>query len=224
MQTGPASDEQWKRLRADIGRLVARRVPSSDDVEDVVQEVLIRVWRHRASLRDDERFGSWLSRVAYNAVVDHLRSLGRLAPVLNEQALSEIPAGPSGPPADFEGVRELIAAVLQPFVDQLPPRYRETLTLSELEGLPHAAIAERLSLSVSGVKSRVQRGRELLKELLERCCQFALDARGAPISCTVRPDGVLPPGCCATGAGNSAEERVGCVRVSASDATDARSR
>ena len=51
-------------------------------------------------------------------------------------------------------------------------------------------------MSVSAVKSRVQRGREHLRQMLERCCEIALDARGAPMSCELRPDGILPPGCC----------------------------
>jgi RNA polymerase sigma-70 factor (ECF subfamily) len=86
--------------------------------------------------------------------------------------------------------------VLRPFIAACPAAYRETLILSELDGLPHAAIAQRLGLSVSAVKSRVQRGREHLRQLLERCCEIALDARGAPMSCEMRPDGVLPAGCC----------------------------
>jgi hypothetical protein len=50
-------------------------------------------------------------------------------------------------------------------------------------------------LSVSGAKSRVQR--KELKAMLERCCEIALDARGTPVSCEMRPDGILPLGCCA---------------------------
>jgi hypothetical protein len=62
-----------------------------------------------------------------------------------------------------------------------------------------AVIAGRLGLSVSGVKSRVQRGRELLRQMLERCCQIALDARGAPMGCELKPDADVPPGCCTNG-------------------------
>jgi RNA polymerase sigma-70 factor (ECF subfamily) len=103
--------------------------------------------------------------------------------------------------------KDLIAAVLRPFVAQLPPSYREVVLLSELDELPHAVVAERLGMSVSGVKSRVQRGRAQLRQLLERCCQIALDARGAPASCELRPDGVIPPGCCRDGCESSNEPR-----------------
>ena len=189
----PASADQWKRLRTDVGRLVARRVASAADVEDVVQEVLIRVWRHGGRLRHDERFGAWLSRVVTNAVIDHMRSRSS-HPRAHDDATLEVAAASGEPPS----AHELIAAVLRPFVDQLSPRYREVIKLSELDGWSHASIAGRLSLSLSGVKSRVQRGRKQLRTLLERCCAFALDARGAPMSCAIRSDAKLPPGCCAS--------------------------
>jgi RNA polymerase sigma-70 factor (ECF subfamily) len=195
-----ASREQWGRLRSDVSRLVARRLPTRADVEDVVQEVLLRVWKHGARLRDGERFGAWLSRVAYTAAADHLRARQRF-PVTRYDVEDEVdarqtPDDPSSPGEDGPEAKALIAAVLRPFIAACPSPYRETLVLSELDGLSHAAIAEKLGLSVSAVKSRVQRGREQLRQMLERCCEIALDARGAPMSCQLRPDGVLPPGCC----------------------------
>jgi RNA polymerase sigma-70 factor (ECF subfamily) len=191
-----APDHDWSRLRTDVGRLVAHRVPTRADVEDVVQDVLLRVWRHGDDLRDGERFGAWLSRVAHTAAADHMRDRQR----------HPVPRYPSDPAADAADTsspgagdgpeaKALIAAVLRPFVERLPDTYREAVVLSELDGLPHAVVAERLGLSVSGVKSRVQRGRAQLRAMLERCCEIALDARGAPVGCEVRPDGNPPAGC-----------------------------
>jgi RNA polymerase sigma-70 factor (ECF subfamily) len=192
--SAPVSDEQWRRLRADVGELVGRRVAGAD-VDDVVQEVLLRVWRHGGDLREDERFAGWLSRVVLSAAMDQLRSRQR-------HPLARYEVGDSV--AESEGMQDgggeakaLIAAVLRPFVDALPVAYREAIALSELEGLPYAEIGGRLGITVSGVKSRIQRGRLQLKEMLHRCCKIALDARGAPVSCDPRPDGVVPAGCCA---------------------------
>jgi RNA polymerase sigma-70 factor (ECF subfamily) len=191
------SREQWGQLRADVSRLVAHRLPTRADVEDVVQEVLLRVWKHGARVRDGERFGAWLSRVAYTAAADHMRArqrhpVSRYEPTAGDEA----PEAPSDTGEEGPEAKELIAAVLRPFIAALPPRYREAVALSELEGHSHAAIAERLGVSVSAVKSRVQRGRDQLRQMLERCCEIGLDARGAPVSCELRPDGRLPPGCC----------------------------
>jgi RNA polymerase sigma-70 factor (ECF subfamily) len=206
----PASAHHWAQLRADIGRLVGRRLPTGADVEDVVQDVLLRVWRHSDTLRDGERFGPWLGRIASTAAADHMRARQRHPlprfPVAAEAetASSEETTGAVDPEPDAKG---RIAAALRPFIAALPAVYHDAVRLSELEGQPHAVIAERLGLSVSGVKSRVQRGRKELKAMLERCCEIALDARGAPVSCEVRPDGVLPPGCCPEPIGPTCERR-----------------
>jgi RNA polymerase sigma-70 factor (ECF subfamily) len=190
----PASREQWTQLRADVGRLVARRLPGPADVEDVVQDVLLRVWRHGESLRDDERFGAWLARIARTATADHLRSRQRhpLARFSSGEA-----GGDSDPPVEEdESVKNLVATTLRPFVEGLPEPYRAALLLSEFDGLPYPVLAKRLGISVSGVKSRVQRGRSLLRAALERCCAIGLDARGTPVSCEPRASGSAPPGCC----------------------------
>jgi RNA polymerase sigma-70 factor (ECF subfamily) len=196
----PGTTDQWQQLMADVGRLVAGRVPTRADVDDVVQEVLLRVWRHGKDLKNEERFGSWLSRIAYTATADHMRKRQRHPVRTVEPDQSAAPAQDGPLPEEAESQpKVLIADVLRPFVEALPSRYRVAVTLSELDGLSHAAVAERLGLSVSGVKSRVQRGREQLRRLLERCCQIALDARGAPLSCEIKPGAAVPPGCCENG-------------------------
>jgi RNA polymerase sigma-70 factor (ECF subfamily) len=191
-----ATDQQWRQLGADVGRLVARRLPTSAEVEDVVQEVLLRVWRQGGELADEERFGAWLARVAYNTAADYMRGRRRHPLPRHESREDDTPAPSAAPTASEPEAKEMIALVLRPFIEALPATYREAVALSELEELPHAAIAARLGLSVTAVKSRVRRGRAELRRMLERCCAIALDPRHAPISCEPRPDGVVPPGCC----------------------------
>jgi RNA polymerase sigma-70 factor (ECF subfamily) len=67
---------------------------------------------------------------------------------------------------------------LPELIDDLPATYRDAVRLHEIEGLSQQAVADRLGLSLSGAKSRVQRGRERLRAELERCCSFELDRRG----------------------------------------------
>jgi RNA polymerase sigma-70 factor (ECF subfamily) len=96
---------------------------------------------------------------------------------------------------DADGGEEL-ASYIALFVVMLPSPYREALTLTELEGLTQREAAERLGISVSGMKSRVQRGRLLLRELLEGCCDIALDARGHVMSYEPRERCQPPEWCC----------------------------
>lgn len=86
----------------------------------------------------------------------------------------------------------LLASYVAPFVAMLASPYREALTLTELEGLTQKQAAEMLGISVSGMKTRVQRGRRELRRVLEDCCSIALDARGRVISCEPRADGKIP--------------------------------
>jgi len=181
--------DAWGDLDAKLRPFVARRVRSPMDVDDVVQDVFLRMQRGVASLRDEERFGPWVYQVARSAIADHHRSALR-HPVSDAVAAEEeVPA----PDAEVEGsAAQDLASYAAVFVAMLPSPYREALTLTELEGLTQREAAAMLGISLSGMKSRVQRGRQQLREALEACCRIALDARGGVVSCEPRPDGMLP--------------------------------
>lgn len=189
----PSARGAWRELEAKLRPFIARRVRAEVDVDDVMQDVFLRMQRGLAELRDDERFGPWVYRVARSAIVDHQRSASRHRVVagddLDDQALDV---------EDDDGrtVAEELASYLAPFVAMLPSPYREALTLVELEGIAQNQAAEMLGISVSGMKSRVQRGRARLRKALEDCCHIALDARGHVMSCEPRQDGCSPGGCC----------------------------
>lgn len=181
-------------LEARLRPFVARRLRRQADVDDVMQDVFLRMQRGLGGLRDDELFGPWVHRVAASAVVDHLRREAR-HPVASSDGLVEEPCAVDDDD-EVELARRDLASALAPFVAMLPTPYREALTLTELEGMTQREAADMLGLSLSGMKSRVQRGRALLREALFDCCHIALDARGRVVSCEPRPDGKLPEGCC----------------------------
>jgi RNA polymerase sigma-70 factor, ECF subfamily len=178
----------WQELDAKLRPFVARRVRSPADVDDVVQDVFLRIQRGASAIRDTDRFGPWVYRVARSAIVDHHRTAAR-NPLAREDAPEE-----SGSITSEEetGAEEELAAYVAKFVAMLPSPYREALTLTELEGVSQKDAAAMLGISVSGMKSRVQRGREQLREALEACCNIALDVRGHVVSCEPRPDGRIP--------------------------------
>lgn len=187
------NERAWRELEAKLRPFVARRVPSASDADDVLQEVLMRIQRGVAALRDEQRFGPWVYQVARSAVIDHLRSSTRQplpvgdAPEPERQETFEDDAGT---------VEREVAGYAALFVSLLPSPYREALTLTELEGLTQQQAAEMLGISLSGMKSRVQRGRQKLRAALEDCCHIALDARRRVVGCEPRADGKLPDGCC----------------------------
>lgn len=181
-----AYDVLGERLRAFVGR----RVPAVE-VDDVVQDVFVRMLRGVEGLRDEERFGPWVYRVARSAIADSQRARAR-HPLPREAehdaALADDAAiDPSELDADTAPPDARLAAAAAALVALLPSPYREALTLTEIDGLTQKAAAEQVGISLSGMKSRVQRGRERLRTLLHLCCEIALDARGHVIACESRP-------------------------------------
>lgn len=175
--TRSAHRELEQRLRP----FVARRVASSD-VDDVLQDVFVRLHRALPELRDEERFGAWMYRVAKSAVAEHHRKRARHP--LTQGEPEDVAAPLDG---DDEAAGECaLAGYLVPLIARLPSPYREALTLTELEGMTQHAASEMLGLSVSGMKSRVQRGREKLRELVDECCKIDLDVRGRVLDCEPR--------------------------------------
>jgi len=177
----PTAEPPWKELSDVLGRFIGKRVQGAAR-DDVLQETLLRVQRGLPELRESVRFGPWVYQVARSAIVDHHRKTWREAP--EEEAPAEPEAG--GPDAAGDTLQADLGACLAIFVARLPSPYREAITLTELEGLTHREAAELLEISVSGVKSRVQRGREKLKAMFDRCCAMTQDTRGRVIACERR--------------------------------------
>ncbi len=186
----PGARGAWRDLEGKLRTFVGRRVPNDVDVDDVIQEVFVRMQRGLSGLRDQDRFGPWVYRVARSAIADHRRIAAKYRVVDGD--------GHDQPAPEFDDDRAAerqVATAIAPFVAALPSPYREALTLTELEGLSQKRAAELLGLSHSGMKSRVQRGRVQLKEALEACCNITLDVRRRVVGCEPRTSGD-PAGCC----------------------------
>lgn len=169
----------WRQLTEQLRAFVSRRVAGAD-VDDVVQDTLLRVRRGLADLVDEERFGPWVYRVTRSAIADHLRARARAdrGGVLPVDEELEAPVA-----ADDDGLGSALVGCLSRFVADLPSPYREAITLTELEGLSQKQASVLLGLSHSGMKSRVQRGRERLRAMFDDCCALSLDARGHVFEC-----------------------------------------
>lgn len=159
--------ELLAREEAPLRRVMARYVRDAATVDDVFQEVSIKVLRHMATVRDPQALRGWLFQLARNACLDHLRREDRraLAPA---EALAEYGAGGElgRNPSDLFLSAERIAAVRRALA-RLPESQREVIRLRIEEGLDHAAISARLGISRQAVEVRLCRGRAALKEQLD---------------------------------------------------------
>jgi len=182
----------WKELEQRLRPYLARRMASPADLDDVLQDIFVRIHQGLGNLRDEERFGGWVYRIAHSALVDHTRKRAR-TPHLGTGDDVALNMTPDATEAELQpDLAECVAL----FVSRLPSPYREAITLTELEGLTQREAADMLGVSLSGLKSRVQRGRARIRLMFEECCEIAVDCRGRVIECEPRDaqDGAISGG------------------------------
>lgn len=152
----------WQEHRSRLRGYIAKRVRESDAVDDILQEVFLKVNASLHSVKSHGSISAWLYRIAANTIADHYRA---------QKPWEELPDEVAAPEPERDYIAEL-ATCLQPLIADLPETYRTALVLSEIEGLPQREVSEQLNISLSGAKSRVQRGREKLRQRLLDCCDM----------------------------------------------------
>lgn len=166
-------DAGIREFAAKLRTFIRARVADDATADDLTQETLLKVYRSRASLRDDDRLESWLYRIARRTLIDYYRK---------RRPSEELPLSLKGESKDeTSAFRDAVINSTIRYMDQLPQAYSLPLQLFELDGIPMAKIASRLGLSLTSVKSRIRRGRKMLKKKLQDCCYFEFDHRGRAI-------------------------------------------
>jgi RNA polymerase sigma-70 factor (ECF subfamily) len=180
-----ALETVWNDVASKLRGYVRTRVRNHATAEDILQNVFLKAHTRIGQLQSPEKLERWLFLIARNAVTDHYRK---------SKTVEELPAdlATEADEPEFEHAEELRAAFRR-MIEQLPAPYGEALVLTEFKGLTQKELAQHLGISLSGAKSRVQRGREKLKEALLECCRFEFDRRGRIIDCSPKT-----PDCCQT--------------------------
>lgn len=161
----------WETFHAGLKHFILQRIPDEQSADDVLQETFLKIHTRIDSLRDEEKLQSWMYQIARNTIADYYRQ---------QKSTVELPEAlpvPDEPGFEDEVIKDLIPGV-KAMVESLPDIYREALILTEYEGLTQRELAQRLGISFSGAKSRVQRAREKLKAMLLDCCHFEFDRLG----------------------------------------------
>jgi RNA polymerase sigma-70 factor (ECF subfamily) len=160
----------WKEYHDSLYSFILTRVNESSVADDILQDVFMRILSRIDSLKDCDKLQSWTYQITRNAIIDYYRS---------RKKTSELSPTLTAPDAEFSNtVREDIDACLLPMINSLADPYREAVMLSEIEGRTQKEVAEKQDISLSGAKSRVQRGRAMIKEMMFGCCRFEFDKRG----------------------------------------------
>lgn len=193
----PDRHDIWMEVRERLRAFIAKRIADDAAVDDLLQEVFLKIHDKIDQVQDPRRLVSWIFTVTRHTIIDYYRTSHRHRELPAGLAMDVETLVTAGWPKDEPDEPRLqLAGCLRPMVDQLAPEYRDALKLVELDGLTQQAAAAKLGLSLSGMKSRVQRGRRQLKALLHDCCLIQLDARHRVADVTLRDpmaDPCAPP-------------------------------
>ena len=186
--------EIYERFRPGVLRFLSRLV-GEEEVEDVAQEVFLRVDRGLEGFREESSIGTWIYKIARNAALDRLRS----QPAWLESARQLRTRGSDEDPEDVMAqipderaslerylIGKEMSECIRGRVDTLPESYRRVLVFSEIVGMTNAEIASALGVSEGAVKIRLHRARALLREDLGTHCILYHDEL-AELSCEPKP-------------------------------------
>ncbi|MFD1957678.1 sigma-70 family RNA polymerase sigma factor [Paenibacillus thailandensis] len=177
------ADDRLSDLYETVRYYVARRVSCAAAIEDIVQTTFLKAYGNLDKLTDASKLLPWLLRIARNCTVDYYRTRVSTMYSLDEMerpSLSQVETE-----ADLNTGQLEVYACMREAIQQLPHSDREALTL-QLNGLSVTQISERLGLTKSGAKSRIQRARGRLKRKMTGCCHIETDRYGNIIDFVVK--------------------------------------
>ena len=156
---------------------ILKKVNDEVIAEDIVQEVMIKLIESHQNDMKVKNIKAWLFQVSRNTIYDYFKNNNLNHKLEYNNTLAD----------NENGLFELsVYDFIIPMIQFLPKKYAEPLYWSDIDKVPQNAIAERLSLSHSGAKMRVQRARTKLRELFVECCNIEYDAKGNFSTCTVK--------------------------------------
>lgn len=182
-ETRATVEDVWRAFSESLRAFLKSRGLGQSDADDLLQEVFVRVYEKIGSLRQASRIEAWVVQIARNAVADYYRRRPRLA-----EAVEDV-VDPQGDGEASDNQNHAVASWLALSIDALPATLRDAVRMYEIDGVSQRDVADRLGVSLSGAKSRIQRGRRRLAEILRESCELQLDRRGNVIACKpAKPD------------------------------------
>lgn len=159
----------WLEHKAGVRNFIFKRVHDHDLSNDILQEVLIKVYTFCLSNSGVRNVRSWLFQIARNTIIDYYRKQSKFSIQTDIPEIVE---------EDENLAFKDALNYIEPLLAFLPEEYSLPLKLADIDGMRQADIAKQLNLSLPATKSRIQRARQLLKAEFITCCEFETDARG----------------------------------------------
>ncbi|MFN0032397.1 MAG: RNA polymerase sigma factor SigZ [Flavobacteriales bacterium] len=162
------TEKIWNEFHRELLRFIMKRVKDADSANDLLQDIFVKIHLKLHTLSDTEKLTSWVFTITRNSLNDYFRKFNTTT-ALNEQL----------PEAEVDAsLNAEFAHCLKPLLSALPKDYRIAIEETELKGVPQKDYASNCGLSYSGAKSRVQRGRQQLRQMMTDCCRIHYDKYG----------------------------------------------
>ncbi len=164
-------ERQIQELYTPLFLYIRKRIHKLEDAEDLTQEVFYKL--SKSNTDRIENVKSWVYTIAKNTITDYYRKRKIYAEAIDENTME-------AEYNDTDVVKEL-GHCIAAYINRLPEEYRILMTLSELEDKPQKEIAEKLEMNYVTLRSKIQRGRKLLKRIFSECCTVSQGAKGSII-------------------------------------------
>lgn len=171
-----STEQLYQKLGLQLKYFIGKRVNDPMAAEDILHDVFIKIHTSINSLQSADKLEKWIYQIARNAIIDYYRQKRQFVEVEDYHL-----------PSEDENVNEdnsmhkQASIGLTGWIEELPEIYREAILLTEYQGLTQKELAEKMNISVAGAKSRVQRARKMLRDMLLQCCHFEYDKYGTVI-------------------------------------------
>ena len=152
--------------------IVGRIVKQQQDVEDICQEVFMKVYRKIKKFRGESRLSTWIASIAFNTSITHLRSKNRKQEVLVDENVQPEWANTDDWLVQRKVEKEEAKIILLQLIEKLPVQYRTVLTLFHLEEFSYKEVEEITGMPEGTIKSYLSRARKLLKDKMEKMIEL----------------------------------------------------
>ena len=162
-------EQIWAEYKTDLKRFLQSKVSIEADVEDLLQDILIKSYNNLNSLKDKSSIKPWLFQIANNTINDFYRKKYRDSEAVIENVFHI---------DDSNITKQQLLNCIAPFISALPEKNAALLRAIDLDNQSQKNYAKELGISYSTLKSRVQKSRLMLKLVFDKCCHFKLDRTG----------------------------------------------
>lgn len=167
--TSPDMSAAYHNLRQALLGLIRKQVSDNMVAEDILHEVFLKALAAIEHGDTPNNLTGWLYSIARNAVIDHYRA---------KRPVEELSEDLAIPVSEDNLAEQDLALCIKPLTMALPALYRDTLLATDFAGQTLKMLADKENVSISAMKSRASRGRQMLRQNLLACCQVELSIAG----------------------------------------------